>query len=97
MLILGSYKYFLIILIILELVVLNLRGFLFYVVGFLNLEALFIYFLVFRVCERVVGLMILVLVIRFRGNDYYKFFSILKFNYDKVFCSKGFDDKFDFF
>lgn len=78
-LILVRYKYFLIILIIIELVVINLRVCLFYVLGFLNLEVVFIYFLVFRVCERVIGLIVLVLVIRYSGNDYYKFFRIVKF------------------
>lgn len=79
-LILVRYKYFLIMLIIMELVIMNLSVRLFYALGFLDLEVVFIYFLVFRVCERVIGLIILVLIIRHRGNDYYKSFRILKYN-----------------
>lgn len=71
----------------------NLGGYLFYVLGFANLEVILLYFLVFRVCESVLGLIVLVLVIRFRGNDYYKFFRILKFNYDKIFYVNNFYDR----
>lgn len=92
MLIAGKYKYFLIMLIILELVIINLGAYLFYVFGIINLEIIFVYFLVFGVCESVIGLIVLTLIIRFRGNDYYKVFRILKFNYDKVFYVNCFCD-----
>jgi hypothetical protein len=47
----------------------------------LKLSIISIYYLVFRVCERVIGLiiLILVLVIRYYGDDYYNLFMLSKF------------------
>lgn len=42
-------------------------------------EVLFIYYLVFRVCERVIGLVILVIIVRYHGEDYCSSFGLLKF------------------
>jgi len=45
----------------------------------IELGLIFVYYLVSSVCERVIGLIILILVIRYYGDDYYYFFSLNKF------------------
>jgi hypothetical protein len=45
----------------------------------IELGAIFIYYLGFKICERVMGLIILVLVIRYYGDDYYNLFKLSKF------------------
>lgn len=74
------YKYLLILLMLVELVVVNivliilLRG-----GGIVCTEFIVIYYLVFRVCEGVLGLRLLVIVVRFSGRDLYYIFNIRKF------------------
>lgn len=51
----------------------------FIIMGLINLEVYMIYYLVFRVCERVLGLIILVLIIRFYGNEFYYSINLFKF------------------
>lgn len=67
------------VLIIMEVLVINIRVLVFYVFRWLGLDVIYIYYLVFRVCERVLGLTILVLIIRYFGGDYYKTFRAIKF------------------
>lgn len=65
-------KYFLVVLIMIELVISNLAILMFWSLRPGGRGGIFLYYLVFRVCERVIGLGILVLVIRYYGRDHYK-------------------------
>lgn len=74
------YKYLLILLILVEIMVVNIvliillgEG------GIMCIEFTVIYYLVFRVCEGVLGLRLLVIVVRFSGRDLYYIFNIRKF------------------
>lgn len=49
----------------------------------LSIEVYIIYYIIFRVCERVLGLIILVLIIRYHGEEIYYSINLFKFNYDK--------------
>lgn len=49
----------------------------------LRIEIYIIYYIIFRVCERVLGLIILVLIIRYHGEEIYYSINLFKFNYDK--------------
>jgi len=63
-----------------ELVIMNISIIIYIIIrGGVELNILLIYYLVFRVCERVIGLIILVLIIRYYGDDYYKLFYLRKF------------------
>lgn len=73
------YKYILVVLIIIELLILNLSLIIYIIFNFINLEIFIIYYLVFRVCEGVLGLGLLVLIVRFHGNELYFLFHINKF------------------
>lgn len=71
-------KYFLLILLRLEFIILSLYFNLFIFLNLINNEYFFlIIFLSFRVCEGTLGLSILVSLIRSHGNDYFQRFSIL--------------------
>jgi len=69
----------LILLILVELMVMSVSLLIFLVFRIINLEFYLIYYLVFIVCEAVLGLRILVMIVRFRGNDLYYIFNIRKF------------------
>jgi len=74
-----SYKHLLNMLLSLEFIVLSLFIFLFFYLNLLCFEQYFrIYFLVFSVCEGVLGLSILVSIIRSHGNDYFLNYSFLQ-------------------
>jgi NADH-ubiquinone oxidoreductase chain 4L len=74
-----SNKHLLNVLLRLEFIVLSLFVFLFFYLNFFNFEQYFrIFFLVFRVCEGVLGLSILVAIIRSHGNDYFLSYSFLQ-------------------
>lgn len=73
------YKYILVILIFLEIIVLNISVLIFILFRIIKIEFYLIYYLVFRVCERVLGVTLLVLVVRFCGNEYYSSFNLSKF------------------
>jgi NADH-ubiquinone oxidoreductase chain 4L len=74
-----SYKHLLNMLLRLEFIVLCLFIFLFFYLNFLSFEQYFrMYFLVFSVCEGVLGLSILVSIIRSHGNDYFLNYSFLQ-------------------
>lgn len=63
-----------------EIVVINISLYIYFLFGGrVNIEILFIYYLVFSVCERVIGLSILVRVIRYYGEDYCGSLSLVKF------------------
>jgi len=86
LLLIIRYKYFLIILIIIELVIINISIIIYIILGGrVGLNVILIFYLVFRVCERVnvcervMGLIILVLIIRYYGDDYYRLFYLGKF------------------
>lgn len=74
-----TYKYILVVLIILEIMIINVSMIMFNLFRILNIEFYLIYYLVFRVCERVLGVTLLVIVVRFIGNEYYYSFNISKF------------------
>lgn len=68
-----NYGYFLITLIRLEFIVMTIGINLYFLIRYINInELLLIYFLVLRVCERVLGLVILVSIIRFYSIDIIK-------------------------
>nr|UQT69119.1 NADH dehydrogenase subunit 4L [Tomostethus sp. 1 QHW-2022a] len=70
--------YLLMILLSLEFIVLIIYFQLIFFLNFLEMELFFsMIFLVFSVCEGVLGLSILVLMIRVNGNDYFQVLSIL--------------------
>jgi len=63
-----------------KLIIINISMLIYIILeGRMRLGVVFIYYLVFRVCERVIGLIILVLVIRYYGDDYYRLFKLNKF------------------
>lgn len=69
----------LVVLIVIELIVLNLSIIIFLIFRLSNLEIYIIYYLVFRVSEGVLGLTLLVLIVRYYGNELYYIFNISKF------------------
>lgn len=73
------YKYILVILLFLEIIVVNISVLIFILFRMIRIEFYLIYYLIFRVCERVLGITLLVLVVRFRGNEYYGSFNLRKF------------------
>ena len=74
-----SNKHLLNILLRLEFIVLCLFIVLFLYLNFFNFEQYFrIFFLVFSVCEGVLGLSLLVSIIRSHGNDYFLSYSFLQ-------------------
>lgn len=79
LLIILVFKYILIILIVIELVIVRISVLLFIRGRILNLRIYIVYYLIFRVCERVLGLIILVLIIRFFGNENYYLVNLFKF------------------
>lgn len=73
-----KYKYLLITLLSLEFIILSLYFFILVVFSGGSYDLyLLIRFLVFRVCEGVLGLSILVSIIRRFGNDYFQRFNLL--------------------
>jgi len=79
LLVIITYKYILVVLIVLELLVLNIVVIIFFIFRFYNMRFLIVYYLVFRVCERVLGITLLVIVVRFSGNELYYSFNLSKF------------------
>lgn len=73
------YKYILVLLILIELVVINVSLIIFIIFSIINMEFYLIYYLVFRVCERSLGLGLLVIIVRYYGRDLYYIFNIRKF------------------
>lgn len=69
----------LILLLFMELLVLNISLMIFLIYGLIELDFYIIYYLVFRVCEGVLGLRLLVIVVRYYGRELYYIFNIRKF------------------
>nr|DAC76866.1 TPA_asm: NADH dehydrogenase subunit 4L [Tetraponera rufonigra] len=79
-----SYKYMLVVLIMVELVIFNVTLIMGLSMSMINLDFIIVYYLVFSLCESVLGMALLVLCVRAYGNDLYYFFNIKKF-YDKIY------------
>lgn len=69
----------LVLLILVEILVLNISLILFLVFRFKFIEVYIIYYLVFRVCESVLGLRLLVIIVRYYGSELFYIFNISKF------------------
>lgn len=69
----------LVLLILIELVVMNISLVIFIILRIIKIEFYLIYYLVFRVCERSLGLGLLVIIVRYYGRDLYYIFNISKF------------------
>lgn len=78
-LLIYGYKYILVLLVIIELIVVNISLIIFVLFSIMGLEFYLIYYLVFRVCERVLGLRLLVIVVRFYGSELYYVYNMRKF------------------
>nr|QYF07840.1 NADH dehydrogenase subunit 4L [Hypoponera sauteri] len=78
------YKFMLMILMMMEFFILSISFMMYMVFSVMNLEIYTIYYIIFSVCESVLGLMILVLVIRSSGEEMYYSMNLFKF-YDKNF------------
>lgn len=73
------YKFILVVLIIFEIIILSLSIVMYLIYRILNLDLFIVYYLVFMVCERTLGLSLLVLIVRHHGNELYYIFNISKF------------------
>lgn len=62
-----------------EVLVVNISLIIYIVYRFVNGEYYLLYYLVFSVCERVLGLGLLVIIIRFYGSELYYIINISKF------------------
>lgn len=69
----------LILLLFIELLVLNISLIIFLIYGILRLDFYIVYYLVFSVCEGVLGLRLLVVIVRYYGRELYYMFNIRKF------------------
>lgn len=69
----------LVLLLFLELLVLNISLIIFLIYGMIRLDFYIIYYLVFSVCEGVLGLRLLVVIVRYYGSELYYIFNIRKF------------------
>lgn len=74
-----SYKNILIVLIMIEFLILRISLLIFYICRIMKLDFFIVYYLVFRVCESVIGLRLLVMIVRFYGDELYDFFNFKKF------------------
>lgn len=79
LLLIFLYKYILILLLFIELLVLNISLMIFLMYGIMELDFYIIYYLVFSVCEGVLGLRLLVIIVRYYGRELYYIFNIRKF------------------
>lgn len=73
------YKFMLVVLIVFELIILNISIIMYLIYRIINLELFMIYYLIFIVCERTLGLSLLVLIVRYHGNELYCLFNLRKF------------------
>nr|YP_010282326.1 NADH dehydrogenase subunit 4L [Camponotus japonicus]UHM24989.1 NADH dehydrogenase subunit 4L [Camponotus japonicus] len=73
------YKFMLVVLMVFEVVILNLSMIMYLIYSTLNLDLFMVYYLVFMVCESTLGLSLLVLIVRYHGNELYYMFNISKF------------------
>uniref|UniRef100_UPI003002162A NADH dehydrogenase subunit 4L n=1 Tax=Homaloxestis plocamandra TaxID=3133851 RepID=UPI003002162A len=78
MIFVSKYKHLLIVLLSLEFIVLSLFFFMLMMLMMMDFNMyMLMVFLVFSVCEGVLGLSILVSMIRSHGNDYFQSFNLL--------------------
>lgn len=73
-----SYKFILVVLLVIELIIFVISFIIVMLMIQLNLDFIILYYLIFSLCESVLGISILVLVVRFYGNEFYYFFNISK-------------------
>lgn len=73
------YKFILVVLIVFELIILNISIIMCIIYRIINLEIFIVYYLIFIVCERTLGLSLLVLIVRYYGNELYYIFNFRKF------------------
>nr|DAC76892.1 TPA_asm: NADH dehydrogenase subunit 4L [Pseudomyrmex dendroicus] len=78
-----NYKYMLIVLLMIELIVFNLSLFMGLYLSLMDLDFFMVYYLVFSLCESVLGMSLLVLIVRSYGSEMYNFMNLTKF-YDKI-------------
>lgn len=69
----------LVVLIVFEIIILNISIVIYLVYRIMGLELFIVYYLIFIVCERTLGLSLLVLVVRYHGNELYCIFNFSKF------------------
>jgi len=62
-----------------ELLVINISIIIYIIIVEVGIEFYLIYYLIFSVCERVLGLGLLIIIVRFSGNDLYYIFNFRKF------------------
>nr|YP_010531212.1 NADH dehydrogenase subunit 4L [Blasticotoma filiceti]UXW93447.1 NADH dehydrogenase subunit 4L [Blasticotoma filiceti] len=75
----SKFKHLLVVLLSLEFMVLSIYMILFIYLNLLIYESYFsMIFLVFSVCEGVLGISILISMIRSYGNDFYELFNLIK-------------------
>nr|ATW72796.1 NADH dehydrogenase subunit 4L [Atta sexdens rubropilosa] len=79
MLLMLMYKHMLIMLMMMELLVINMSMIIYIMMVEVGMEFYLIYYLIFSVCESVLGLSLLVMIVRFNGNDLYYMFNFSKF------------------
>nr|AHA52472.1 NADH dehydrogenase subunit 4L [Therophilus festivus] len=73
------YKHILLTLISLEFIMINLMMIIYYILLNFNMNMIFIFiFFTISVCESVIGLSLLILLIRYMGNDYMKIMNLMK-------------------
>lgn len=73
------FKHFLVTLISIEIYIITLNYILFKELIYLNLRIyIYIYIIVIIVCERVLGLRLIVVFVRLEGNDYLKILTLIK-------------------
>lgn len=74
-----TYKFILVVLIVFEIIILNISMIICIIYGIMGLELFIVYYLIFIVCERTLGLSLLVLIVRYHGNEIYYVFNFRKF------------------
>nr|ASY95863.1 NADH dehydrogenase subunit 4L [Atta colombica] len=79
MLLMLMYKHMLIMLMMMELLVINMSMIIYIMMVEVGMEFYLVYYLIFSVCESVLGLSLLVMIVRFSGNDLYYMFNFSKF------------------
>lgn len=74
-----TYKFILVVLIVFEIIILNISIIIYLIYRIIRLELFIVYYLIFIVCERTLGLSLLVLIVRYHGNELYYLFNFRKF------------------
>ena len=73
------YRHILIILTTVELLLVNISIIVYIIIVEVRIKFYLVYYLIFSSCESVLGLELLVIIVRFRGNDLYYIFNFRKF------------------